>query len=242
MAVCYSRTRHASTLDPVWGFFSQSLHVLAVAVWLGLLLLFAWFAGERVNWKSVLKWFTPLSISCMAIIIAAGIMIMFKVSSEYVSAWVLPYGQALLLKHLLMIPLLMIAFLNGFLYYYKLKKDPSFDPRSWFKAEGVVAVLILAVTAYMSQQAPPHEVSQTLIGTEPSSLFLYWYQGVFDPSRSIQLVPAAEGMMLALLAAVMFTMIVFCYLKFKRLPVFFVASAVILGMITSYLSAMLMIK
>jgi putative copper resistance protein D len=134
LAGCYARARHVSILDPVGGGLSQLAHVLGVVVWLGLLVMFAYFSTERVNWKKVLTWFKPLSILCMMVIIVSGIAVMFVVSSDYVNSWVLPYSQALLVKHLLMIPLLLIAFLNGFLYRVKIRKETDSDPRSWLKA------------------------------------------------------------------------------------------------------------
>jgi copper resistance protein D len=242
MLVSYAYARHVSSLDPVWGFFSQSIHVLGVAVWLGLLLMFGWFSGEHVTWQNVLKWFTPLSLSCLTAILVAGFFVMGYVAPEYVQSWILTYGQSLLVKHLLMLPLLTFAFINGFLYRYKVKKDPDFDPRPWYRGESLIATAILLVTSFMSQQAPPHEVSETLLNEKPSSLFLYWYQAHFDSSQKLHVVPNGEGLVLLLMSTFLFLLVGICYFKWKRIPVVLVSSAVLLGSISAYLAAMIMVR
>ena len=42
---------------------------------------------------------------------------------DYPDSWMIPYGQALLIKHLLIIPLLVYVLINSILMKKKLKKD-----------------------------------------------------------------------------------------------------------------------
>ncbi|MBI0581346.1 hypothetical protein IEC97_28975 [Neobacillus cucumis] len=52
--------------------------------------------------SKLLRWFTPLAALSLIIIILSGIYLMIFVvePKDYVKAWVLPYGQMLLLKHI----------------------------------------------------------------------------------------------------------------------------------------------
>ena len=50
---------------------------------------------------------------------------------DYPNSWMLPYGQALLIKHLLIIPLFVYAMINGLLIKKKIKKDIHFNPKPW---------------------------------------------------------------------------------------------------------------
>jgi putative copper resistance protein D len=238
--VCYARSRHVSALDPAAGFLAQAAHVLAVFAWMGLLLIFAWFSREEVQWKNVLSWFSPLAVLCMVGIVVSGLSVMGFVAPEYVYSWVLPYGQALLIKHLLLLPLMALAFLNGFLHPYRLRKNADLKP--WFKAESVLAVAVLAVTAYMGRQVPPHDVSSVLLNEPPSSLFLMLYPGEFSPGQPLRLSPTPEGSALALMALAMFALSGYFYVRLRRIPVFFTAFSIALGLVLAYGAAMLMIR
>jgi putative copper export protein len=46
---------------------------------------------------------------------------------DYMNSWMLPYGQALLIKHLLIIPLIIYAFINSVFIRRELKKECSFQ-------------------------------------------------------------------------------------------------------------------
>lgn len=156
---------HVSTLDLWLGSLSHFVHFFFISLWAGILLHVAWFSKKGADWKAFLKWFTPFALLCMAAIIASGIVIMFFFvePADYANSWVLPYGQTLLLKHLSIIPLLAAAFANGFM-----NRKQIFE-RSWLRMESFLLLLILILTAFMSKQAPPHNVNETLRmeGTAP---------------------------------------------------------------------------
>lgn len=149
---------HVSTLDLWSGFALHSIHVLFMAMWAGVLLHVAWFTKEGMNWARFLAWFTPFAMFCVAAVIASGIIIMFffVAPADYANSWALPYGQLLLLKHLSIVPVLLAALINGFL-----NKQKNFQ-QSLLKVESILLLLVFVFTAFMSKQAPPHDVNDTL--------------------------------------------------------------------------------
>ena len=108
---------HASSYDQVKGFYNHSAHFTAVSVWAGILFVVSWFSKNHSNWLNFLKWFTPVAIVCFISTIMTGFILMtFAVEfKDYPNSWMLPYGQALLIKHLLIIPLMIYAMINSIL-------------------------------------------------------------------------------------------------------------------------------
>ena len=157
---------HVSTLSPWAGFISHSIHFLAMILWAGVLLHVAWFSENSQNWNRFLKWFTPFAVICVSVLLTSGfvLMLFFVEPTDYVNSWVLPYGQMLLLKHLSILPLLMAAFINGFL-----NKKQSFAVVMWLRIETALLFFVLLFTAIMSKEAPPHDVNNTLrsVGVAP---------------------------------------------------------------------------
>ncbi len=166
---------HATSFYGTLGFVPQTLHLYAVSLWSGTLLL----AGQYLpieRWKSFLTWFHPTAMLAMTVIVGSGFMLTVLAAPEYVNSWVLPYGQALLLKHLLWIPLIVFAVFNGWWVKRKLSRQASFNPKPWAQAEGIFILLIYIVTGFMNQQAAPHDVSETL-KESPASLLYIWLHG-----------------------------------------------------------------
>ncbi len=163
---------HASTLNLWIGFFSHTLHFLALVLWAGVLLQVSWFSKGQ-QWQSFLKWFTPFASACVAILLISGfVILLFFVSPvDYASSWVLPYGQLLLLKHLSIFPLLLAAAINGLL-----NNKRSYE-KAWLKAESILLMVTLAFTAFMSKQAPPHDVNDTF-RAEGAAPFIEMFKGV----------------------------------------------------------------
>ncbi|SDG62823.1 putative copper resistance protein D [Planococcus glaciei] len=148
---------HVSTLNLWAGFFSHSIHFLSMSLWIGVLLHIAWLAHDGSNWKPFTAWFTPFAIACLAALFISGIVIMlfFVNPTDYAKSWVLPYGQMLLLKHLAIVPVLAAALINGFL-----NKKGLYE-RTWLQVEFLLILLVFASTAFMSKQAPPHDINDT---------------------------------------------------------------------------------
>lgn len=203
---------HVSTLNLWAGFVSHSLHFLAMSLWIGVLLHVAFLAQDGSNWKRFISWFTPFALSCVAVLIISGIVIMlfFVEPEDYAKSWVLPYGQLLLLKHLSIIPVLAAALINGFL-----NRKGDYEP-AWLKVESLLVLLVFILTAFMSKQAPPHDINDTL-RSEGAAPFIELLKGPLyipvDGSFSLSL----NGVLLIVIGLICLALMVVGYKK--QLPI-----------------------
>lgn len=163
---------HVSTVNLWGGFASHSLHFLAFSLWGGILLHVAWLAKGATNWDRFLRWFTPFAFLCVGILLGSGLVIMlfFVDLADYPASWALPYGQLLLLKHLSILPVLAAAMVNGLLNKQRLHE------RAWLRVESLLLLITLGFTAFMSKEAPPHNVNETF-RSEGAAPFLEWIKG-----------------------------------------------------------------
>ncbi len=183
----YAKSGHAASLSPIWGFVGHFVHLLGVSLWGGCLLIAAWRSKSDRNWLGFLRWFSPFAILSILLIIAAGFLTMVIDISpsldqsipgafhNYQYGLVGNYTQALLIKHLLLIPLILLAFFNGFYTRYQMKKGKPIDALKWARLESVMLIGIFIVTAFMGQQTPPHDVSQLLHFNGENALFHVLY-------------------------------------------------------------------
>ncbi|MBS4190129.1 CopD family protein [Bacillus sp. FJAT-49705] len=232
---------HASSLDLWKGFITHTSHFTAVTVWAGILLVVSWFSKDYSNWQNFLRWFTPVAITCFTVIVITGIILMtFVVDiNDYVRSWVLSYGQALLIKHLLIIPLLAYAIINGILVRRKLRTNKSFNPKPWTRMESIVILLVFSVTAALGQQSPPHEIVQTIKSVGASKLFTTLYQGSFYPEMIVSFNINVTSGILMILAVLFLMLTVLSFIK-KAPPVTSLFMSV-LFVFTGYLSLVLSI-
>ena len=170
---------HASSIEQWKGFVVHTIHFLAVTIWVGILFVVSWASKNHLNWMKFLRWFTPVALICFFITVISGLFLMTVVIDykDYANSWILPYGQALLIKHLLIIPLLAYVFINSILIRKKIKNNDNFNPRPWTKAESLIVFLIFSATAVLGQQEPPHDIETTISSSGPSILFDLLYQG-----------------------------------------------------------------
>ncbi|KAA9028453.1 copper resistance D family protein [Niallia endozanthoxylica] len=230
---------HASTYDPVVGFMSHTLHLTAVSVWVGILLIVSWCSTNYENWSRFLKWFTPVAIICFLSTIITGLVLMtFVVEFEdYLNSWMLPYGQTLLIKHLLIIPLLVYAMINSFFVKKKLNNDEQYNPRPWGKLESLVILFIFAATAAMGQHAPPHETIVTVEGA--SKLFTTFYPD-FQPGMAVQLGFTSVSILLLVLTVLSSVLLIILFIR--KTPVIVSILTSVLLFICAYLSVMFSIN
>ncbi|WP_158289267.1 copper resistance D family protein [Paenibacillus flagellatus] len=187
LLLSYGWASHAAGQSESWGFWAQTLHLLAVSVWIGIMLAAGWFAQRSRPWLPFLQWFSPVSVVSVLVVIAAGLVMMAYIVPDYYDAWIISYGQALLIKHLLFIPLLVFGLLNGFVLKRKIVADPAFDPRPWLRAESAFAFLIFAVTAFLGFQRPPHDDPENPEPLTPSPLFEQLYNGEVPDGMDVSL-------------------------------------------------------
>jgi hypothetical protein len=211
-------------------------------VWLGILLTVSWFSKIEHNWFQFLSWFTPLALVCLGSTIITGFILMsFVVDiTDYTNAWMVSYGQALLFKHLLIIPLLLYAFINSILTRKRMKANPNYNPSSWLKVESMMVLFIFSATAALGQQSPPHDIASTIKGSGVSTLFEILYQGNIYPEMQVNISFNMISVSLIGLALMFLGLAVISFVKRAPVMVSFVMS--ILFVFTSYLSLMLAIQ
>ncbi|MHA6485095.1 copper resistance D family protein [Paenibacillus sp. strain BS8-2] len=194
---------HASSLSPTKGLLVHTAHFLGFSAWIGILFVAGWFARSSNHWPAFLNWFSPVAIGSVILTLAAGFTLMTFTTPDYVKSWILPYGQALLIKHVLILPLLVFAFTNGFLYKRMAAANEHFNPRVWLKAESVIAMLVLAATGVLGQQSPPHDVRETLQSVSPAPLFTRIFQGPYSPDMELSFSLTSSGLLLFAAALIM---------------------------------------
>ena len=150
----------------------------------------------------------------------------------------LPYGQALLIKHLLIIPLLVFAMINSLLVKKKLIRDIHFNPKPWARMESIIILLIFSATAALGQQSPPHETPVTSAGV--SKLFMMFYQGQFQSEMTVQLDSNLTSISLIVLAVLFFALMIISFIKKVPAKVSFLMS--VLLVVCVYLSLILSIN
>ncbi|MDQ0219918.1 hypothetical protein ELQ35_18025 [Peribacillus cavernae] len=153
---------HVASLSFVAGWAMHSIHLLSVTLWAGVLLHVSWFAKDGKNLHSFLKWFSTFAAICMAIILSSGFAVMLFVVDvkDYVNSWVLSYGQTLLLKHLSIIPLLALAFVN--MYLTRKGKKGGFNPFPFLRAESILFFIVIGFTGLLGTLSPPHNIDFTV--------------------------------------------------------------------------------
>ena len=198
---------HAVTMSPVLGFVSDFLHLVAVSLWVGLVLVVSWFSTNKENWETFLKWFSPTAISAFGVTTLSGLLLTDTLVPHYLTGMSTNYGQGLLIKHLLLIPLVFYALVNGVLIKIKMK-NPAFDPRPWVKIESVLLLLIFVVTAIYSQYQPP-----TLFLTEEtvSPIFLAVYDGAVESGMFAFMQLDWWGLLFIVLGVIFIALIIVCF-------------------------------
>lgn len=232
---------HAASIAGFSGMLVHSLHLLAVSIWIGTLLMVTWFSRGIGNWRPFLSWFHPLAIGCVLVTIGAGILLMFYgVTTEtYLFSWILPYGQALLIKHLLVVPLIFYAFINGYLMKKRLYQDPEFNPKPWTKIESIIVFFIFTATAVLGEAAPPHDPEGLLRAEGSAWLFqLFHPQTVEDIQVTLQW--QLTGFAMLIMAGLFLVLLLFSFIK--KAPAAFSLIMSVLAVVSGYLALMLSIQ
>ncbi|WP_240758350.1 copper resistance D family protein [Lysinibacillus sp. SGAir0095] len=229
---------HASSYNQLLGFVSDTIHFAAVSIWVGILIVISWFSKNHLHWSNFLKWFTPVAIVCFTATIVSGLLLMDIIVEDYTNSWPLSYGQTLLMKHLLIIPLVVFAAINSLLIKKKVQKDASFNPIPWVKAESVLMLLIFSATAALGQQSPPRETA--ISSNNVSQLFNILYQGQIHQNMSVQFAPNATAIMLGVLTLLFLVLMILSFIK--KMPVIMTFIMGIFLVFTGYLSLILSIQ
>jgi putative copper export protein len=178
----YSFASHSAALYPIIGLIAHFAHITAISGWVGVLLYVAWASREESDWIPFLSWYTPFSIGAVLILTGGGLMINEIVAPQYVDSWVLNYGQALLIKHLLLIPLFLYASVHSLYLKRTIELKGNRHVIRSLRGESILILVVFGVTAFLSQQVPPHEVWRTILQEDTSPLFLAMFDGTIDPN------------------------------------------------------------
>lgn len=174
---------HAGSMDPILGITSDFIHLAAVSIWVGILLIVGWCALNHENWLPFLSWFSVVAISCLVATALSGVFLMDILVDDYTDSWMVSYGQGLLIKHLFLLPVIFYALVNGFIVKYKLTRDPAFNPLPWIRVEGLILFVVFTVTAFFTQQSPAH--GPYLTNDAVSPLFRLFHNDIIDTSSTI---------------------------------------------------------
>lgn len=164
LAISVNWFSHMTANYGLAGLLVHLIHFLSVMIWSGTLLAAGWFKPTSSSWSGFLKWFHILAMVAMTLIIGSGWLMSAALIPQIATAAVSSYGKALLLKHLLIIPLLLFGFINGFLIKRKLSQNHSYQPTTWIRAEAVLVLAIYIITGYMNQQATPESLPDPASG------------------------------------------------------------------------------
>lgn len=249
ITITLGASSHAAGLEQIWGLTAHSTHLLSVTIWGGTLLVVGLFTKEFENRRQFLRWFSPLAFTCLVITIIAGFLTM-KINintyaepatpalNEYMNSWMVSFGELLLIKHLLVIPVVLFAFINRFVVSKQTISNKL--ALSWLKAEGVILLAIFAVTAVMGQQEPPHQVHGLLKVFGPAPLFRTVYQGTIDPSMVVHFSFTLLSVILLVIAACFLALLIYSAVKKRSAQVSFIF--VLLFLVSSYMGVILGIK
>ena len=200
---------HASSMSAIAGVAFDFIHLFSVSIWLGILLIIAFFTTNSNNWEAFLKWFSPTALVAFTAIALSGVLLTEAVVPAYVTGWASKYGQWLFIKHVLLLPLTFILLANAILIKLKIDK-PLFEPRTWVKIEAGLLIGILAITAIFSEQQPPMPFVQT---ENLSAVFQLFNTSTLESGMTAHFQMTGIGLMFFLLTVVFIVLLVLSYIK-----------------------------
>lgn len=226
---------HAGSVAPTLGITSHFIHMAAVSIWVGILLIVGWCSRNHKNWLEFLSWFSMVAFGCLFATGFSGLLLMDTMVDGYIDSWMVSYGQGLLIKHLFLLPLVFYALVNGFIVKYKLSKDAAFNPIPWIRVEGFILFLIFIITAIFSIQSPPH--GHYLTNDAVSPLFRLFYDTVIDSGNTIGFVVKLPTVGFFFLSILLFGLLVLSIFKKASIAVSFLLSC--LFVVSLYLMLMM---
>ncbi len=215
---------HAGSINPITGIISHFIHLTAVSLWVGILLMVGWCSINYNNWLAFLSWFSQVAFSCLVATGLSGLLLTDVLVDGYTDAWMVSYGQGLLIKHLFLLPLVFYAFINGFIVKYKLAKDTAFNPVPWVRVESLVLFVIFMITAVFSQQSPPH--GNYLTSDAVSPIFRLFHNGIIDASSTIGFVINLNTVLFFILSILLMGLMALSFYKRVSLIVSFLFSCI----------------
>jgi copper transport protein len=194
LAVTPTLAGHAS-VGGVLDLVVDIAHVLAASIWIGGLLFVALAlvqaAGER-RWTTaalIVPRFSNIAIGSVVVLLAAGIVNSYLEVRAWHGLWDTTYGQLLLVKIALMLPLLALgAYNRSTVARLRLQTASAAARRAFSRAvtaELTIFVAVLAVTAVLVSEAP---AKSQIVRTGPyaatTSIGPYELNLIVDPAKA----------------------------------------------------------
>lgn len=77
---------HAGSMTGLIGSALDFVHLLAVSVWLGVLLMMSFFSKNALNWEDFLKWFSPVALVAFTAVALTGVLMTDTIVPGYVTS------------------------------------------------------------------------------------------------------------------------------------------------------------
>lgn len=141
--------------------------ITGVLFFLGKTIVDSNLSGTRMNFLMI------IGIVLMVLLVASEVGITILLAPNYVTGWMVDYGQALYIRHLLYVPfLLLFVRLIWLAYRKKLDIKDSHIKRS-IQVQTTLGIVLVVITAVMMTFRPPQDVLRTL-ETESVNLLVNW--------------------------------------------------------------------
>ncbi|MGG0720539.1 CopD family protein [Robertmurraya massiliosenegalensis] len=207
---------HAGTVNLVLGITSDFIHLAAVSVWVGIILVIGWSSLNDKNWLKFLRWFSMVAIGCFMITAISGLLLTDIMVDDYMDSWRVSYGQGLLIKHLFLLPLVFYAFVNGVIVKSFVSKFANYKPIPWVRVEGMILLVILTVTAIFSQAPPPH--GNYMTNEVVSPLFRLFHGDIMDLGSTLAFAGNLNTVYFLILSIILLGLMGWAF--FKKAPIF----------------------
>ncbi len=160
--VSFPASGHAASLDPqAWWTAVDSLHMVAIVVWLGGLVLLiaggrAWLNDDEA--VPTVRRFSAASTVCVPVIVATGVAQTWKLAHGFSNLTDTDWGRMLLIKVAVVTALVTVGGVSRWLLQHS--GVPSI--RRTVATEAVLGIAVLALAAGLVGQAPRPQVDSTV--------------------------------------------------------------------------------
>ncbi|MFP7495065.1 hypothetical protein SFC66_14915 [Terribacillus saccharophilus] len=152
-------------------FISRFIHLGASVFWVGVLIHVCFYTPEHFSWESFLKWFKPFVILLVLTVIISSVTVTLSAMDiqDYGNVLMLTYGQVLLIKYILFIPVLVFTIIT-----FSTKKSrlvPIFRPIDWIRSVTILLGIIFICNAILSSSATPANITEVLRNEGSAPIF-----------------------------------------------------------------------
>jgi copper transport protein len=195
IAVTPALSGHAR-IEGSLGVVSDSLHVVAAGVWAGglafLALVLVEAGGDRWSLaRTAVPRFSTLAVASVAVLVASGLVSGFLEIRSWSALWETTYGQLLLVKVAILVPLLALGAYNNRVSVPRLRAGSPAPAgrRAFARAIGTeLALLLVIVGVTTALVAEPPGKAQAATASGPvareGKVGPYDYEVTFDPARA----------------------------------------------------------